>query len=120
MLAHSEKLKSMPSLSLKSLGPSPQKTTLYDLAVTEGLVTEVLEVPEEGCLTLSKLSLIKVYLSRYIAELQSLKKQKGEEKGQPPRKLLELVSSDSLIYLFEWMVEHLKTALLMTGKSISS
>jgi len=101
MLANPSKAKKIPQLSLKSLGPSIQqpKTTLYDLAVQEEIIGEMLEVPDEGCLTVAKLSLIKVYIKRYILELESLQKQKTEEEEQD-RRLLQMLNPDNFMYLF--------------------
>lgn len=46
-----------------------------------------------------------------------MKSQKEEGSG---RRLLEVISCDNLFYLFEWMVEHLKTYLKMITQDISS
>jgi hypothetical protein len=79
----------------------------------------MLEVPDEGCLTIAKLSLIKVYIKRYTLELESLQKQKNEEEEQE-RRLLQIMNADNFLYLFEWVVEHLKIYLNLTTKKISS
>ena len=71
MLSNQSKAKKLPSLSFKAFGPSAQqsKTTLYDLASSEEIIVEAFEVPEEGCLTVAKISLLKVFINRYILEL---------------------------------------------------
>jgi hypothetical protein len=61
-------IKSLPQI------PTGPKVTLYDLATNEDIVSQALRSPEENCLNLSKIKLIKVYLSRYINEMALLQK----------------------------------------------
>lgn len=69
MLSQSEKSnKIATSLMIKSLPqiPSGPKITLYDMANNEEIVSQVFKSPEENCLNLAKIKLIKVYLTRYF------------------------------------------------------
>jgi hypothetical protein len=77
MLSNPSKAKNIQNLNFKAFGAVVQqpKITLYDLAAKESIVVDAFDVPEEGCLTIAKINLTKVFINRFILELNALNTQ---------------------------------------------